>query len=54
VKGPVRKIRYEWINNCPIFNYTERELRLMFGASGFRNVDVQKPGRGGFLLKAVR
>jgi len=54
VKGPVRKVRYEWINNCPIFNYTERELQLMFGACGFREVDVQRPGRGGFLLRAVR
>lgn len=54
VKGPIRKVRYELINNCPIFNYTERELRLMFGACGFREVDVQKPGRSGFLLKAVR
>jgi SAM-dependent methyltransferase len=54
VKGPIRKIRYELINNCPIFNYTERELRLMFGACGFREVDVQKPGHSGFLLRAVR
>jgi SAM-dependent methyltransferase len=54
IKGPIRKIRYELINNCPIFNYTERELRLMFGASGFSRVEVLKPGRGGFLLKAVR
>ena len=54
IKGPIRKIRYELINNCPIFNYTERELRLMFGACGFRDLDVQRPGRSGFLLRAVR
>ena len=35
LKGPVRKVRYEWIGNCPIFNYSRRELELMFGASGF-------------------
>ena len=22
IKGPVRKVRYEWIGDCPIFNYT--------------------------------
>ena len=44
VKGPIRKIRYELINNCPIFNYTERELRLMFGASGFRESTCRSPG----------
>ena len=35
LKGPVRKVRYEWIGNCPIFNYGRRELERMFGASGF-------------------
>lgn len=54
VKGPVRKLRYEVVNNCPIFNYTERELRLMFGASGFSRVEVMRPGRSGFLVRAVR
>ena len=33
LKGPVRKLRYEVINNCPIFNYTERELRFLFGGA---------------------
>ena len=33
LKGPVRKLRYEVINNCPIFNYTERELRFLFGSA---------------------
>ena len=32
-QGPVRKLRYEVINNCPIFNYTERELRFLFGSA---------------------
>jgi SAM-dependent methyltransferase len=54
IKGPVRKVRYEWIGNCPIFNYSRRELELMFGAAGFDRVDVQSPGRSGFLVRAYR
>jgi SAM-dependent methyltransferase len=54
IKGPVRKVRYEWIGNCPIFNYSRRELDLMFGASGFDRVEVQSPGRSGYLVRAYR
>ncbi len=54
VKGPVRKLRYEVIGDCPIFNYTRRELELMFGAGGFERVEVRSPGRTGFLLRAWR
>jgi SAM-dependent methyltransferase len=53
VKGPVRKLRYEVINNCPIFNYTERELRFLFGSAGFGRVLI-KQGRSGFLVRADR
>ena len=27
VKGPIRKVRYEWIGDCPIFNYTRSACR---------------------------
>ncbi|MBV9338257.1 MAG: class I SAM-dependent methyltransferase [Solirubrobacterales bacterium] len=54
LKGPVRKVRYEWIGNCPIFNYSRRELELMFGASGFDRVDIASPGRSGYLVRAYR
>jgi SAM-dependent methyltransferase len=53
LKGPVRKIRYEVISNCPIFNYTERELRFLFGSAGFGRVLI-KQGRSGFLVRADR
>jgi SAM-dependent methyltransferase len=53
VKGPVRKLRYEVIANCPIFDYTERELRFLFGAAGFRRILI-KQGRSGFLVRADR
>ncbi|MBV9002271.1 MAG: class I SAM-dependent methyltransferase [Solirubrobacterales bacterium] len=54
LKGPVRKMRYEWIGNCPIFNYSRRELELMFGASGFDRVEIQSPGHSGYLVRAYR
>ena len=54
IKGPVRKLRYEVINNCPIFNYTERGLRSMFVASGFGRVDVVAATRSGYLVRAFR
>jgi SAM-dependent methyltransferase len=54
VKGPVRKVRYEWIGDCPIFNYSRRELELLFGASGFDRVEIASPGRSGYLLRAFR
>ena len=52
LKGPIRKLRYEVVNNCPIFDYTARELLFVFGAAGFERVDVLQRGRGGFLLRA--
>ena len=54
LKGPIRKVRYEWINDCPIFNYTQRELELLFGASGFARVETLGRGRSGRLLRAWR
>src|SRR5579859_5025136 len=30
VKGPIRKLRYEWIGDCPIFNYTRDGLERLF------------------------
>jgi SAM-dependent methyltransferase len=54
VKGPIRKVRYEWLGDCPIFNYSRRELELLFGASGFDPVEIHSPGRSGYLLRAYR
>jgi SAM-dependent methyltransferase len=52
VKGPIRKVRYEWLGGCPIFNYTRPGLEQLFGASGFAHVEIMAPGRSGFLLRA--
>ncbi|HLY36182.1 MAG TPA: class I SAM-dependent methyltransferase [Candidatus Limnocylindria bacterium] len=54
VKGPIRKLRYEWIGDCPIFNYTRDGLKRLFGGAGFTDVEVRAPGRSGFLLRAYR
>jgi SAM-dependent methyltransferase len=54
IKGPIRKVRYEWIGDCPIFNYTRRGLESMFQESGFARVELVSPGRSGFLARAWR
>jgi SAM-dependent methyltransferase len=54
VKGPIRKVRYEWIGDCPIFNYTRPGLESMFRDSGFGRVEIISPGRSGFLARAWR
>lgn len=52
VKGPIRKLRYEIINRCPIFTYTDRELETMFGTAGFERIRIIPRGRTGYLLRA--
>ncbi len=54
LKGPVRKVRYEWIGDCPIFNYSRPQLEQVFAASGFDRVEILSPGRSGFLVRARR
>ena len=49
-KGPIRKLRYEVIDNCPIYDYTRDGLMELF--AGFANVEL-RPGRSGFLLRAT-
>ena len=54
LKGPVRKVRYEWLGDCPIFNYDRDGLNELFGSAGFARVELQTPGRSGFLARAFR
>lgn len=54
LKGPVRKVRYEWIGDCPIFNYDRGGLTELFQSAGFGRVELQAPGRSGFLARAYR
>jgi ubiquinone/menaquinone biosynthesis C-methylase UbiE len=50
-KGPIRKLRYEVINNCPIFDYSAQQLRRLFADAGFAQLKMH-PGRSGFLVQA--
>ena len=50
-KGPIRKLRYEVINNCPIFDYTAEGLNKLFADAGFARVDLHE-GKSGFLVRA--
>jgi SAM-dependent methyltransferase len=50
-KGPIRKLRYEVINDCPIFDYTADGLRKMLAGAGFARVELQE-GKSGFLARA--
>jgi SAM-dependent methyltransferase len=54
VKGPVRKVRYQWIGRCPIFNYTRTGIERLLGERGFDRLEVRAPGRSGFLVRAWR
>jgi SAM-dependent methyltransferase len=54
VKGPIRKVRYEWIGDCPIFNYSRQDIEGMFQSAGFVEVEVRAPGRSGYLARAQR
>jgi SAM-dependent methyltransferase len=54
VKGPVRKVRYEWIGDCPIFNYDRDGLERLFRDAGFERQEILAPGRSGFLVRAFR
>jgi SAM-dependent methyltransferase len=54
LKGPIRKIRYEWIGDCRIFNYTADGIERMFLDGGFGRVEIVAPGRHGYLVRAWR
>ena len=50
-KGPIRKLRYEVINNCPIYDYTGDGISALFRSAGFARVELH-PGKSGFLAVA--
>jgi SAM-dependent methyltransferase len=54
IKGPVRKVRYELIGDCPIFNYDRDDLERMLSEAGFERLEILAPSRGGFLVRAHR
>jgi SAM-dependent methyltransferase len=54
VKGPLRKFRYEVVNDCPIFDYTAAGVERLFEDAGFSSVETQPSGRSGLLAIASR
>jgi SAM-dependent methyltransferase len=52
-KGPVRKLRYEVINSCPIYDYDRDGIRRLFDDAGFGKITIRQ-GRSGFLVRADR
>jgi SAM-dependent methyltransferase len=54
VKGPIRKFRYEVVNDCPIFDYTPEGVQQLFGDAGFSAVETHASGRSGLLAVARR
>lgn len=51
LKGPLRKLRYEWINRCPIYDYSASGLEELFAQARFERLEL-RPGRAGFLAWA--
>jgi SAM-dependent methyltransferase len=51
-KGPLRKLRYEVIGNCPIFDYTHESVEALFRGAGFTDVRVRPFTHGGLFAEA--
>ena len=54
VKGPIRKFRYEVVNDCPIFDYTPEGVQQLFRDAGFSAVETHASGRSGLFAVARR
>lgn len=52
-KGPIRHFRYERLNDCPIYDFSPREVRFLFAAAGFARVELDVR-RSGILVRAYR
>lgn len=48
VWGVQRKIRYNWIKKCPIFNYTKAQLDSLFKKASFKEIQIIPCGKGFF------
>jgi SAM-dependent methyltransferase len=52
VKGPIRRLRYEVLNDCPIFDYTDEGIVRLFRDAGFSAVETHPSSRSGLLAVA--
>lgn len=53
LKGPIRKLRYEIVADCPIYDYTEQDLKRLFGTNGFSLIDVLRRGRSDLVVRVA-
>ena len=53
LKGPVRRLRYERLNDCPIFDYDEPGVRALLQGAGFERAEI-RARRSGLLARAWR
>jgi SAM-dependent methyltransferase len=53
LKGPVRRLRYERLNDCPIFDYDEPGVRALLQNTGFERAEI-RARRSGMLARAWR
>lgn len=54
LKGPIRKLRYEILNDCPIYDYTEPQIRSLLQDAGLTRIHLHAPGHSGFIVRADR
>jgi SAM-dependent methyltransferase len=52
VKGPIRRLRYEVLNDCPIFDYTDEDVVRLFKESGLSTVELHPSGASALLAVA--
>jgi SAM-dependent methyltransferase len=52
LKGPIRRFRYQTLNDCPIFDYTEPELRAIFARSAFSSQTFLERGWSDLVIDA--
>ena len=52
-KGPVRRVRYQVMNDVAIFDYDEARLRELFQGAGFSRVKTMEVGGSALLAYAL-
>jgi len=48
-----RKIRYNWIRKCPIYDYTAGQLERLYGEAGFGHYEILPCHKGYFGIAGV-
>jgi len=51
-KGPIRKLRYQVVRGVRIYEYGEADLQRLFADAGFSRIEIVRPSRSGYLVRA--